>query len=211
MPDLLTLAVLALVGARLASSAHHVATTQAARRRIVEIARGLRLHHFVLVPPVLAAVLVVATVLIRVPVLSFGWWTALGGQGNPVVGSTSRTAGTAAAWLIPAVFLVLLIPVLPLFAEREEVMFRQGAEHWSWQRRVYKCLQFGLVHALIGIPIGVAIALSIGGAYFMTAYVRTYRRSGEHAALMESTRCHLAYNATICVLVIVYLVSLATG
>ena len=83
MPDLLTLAVLALVGARLASSAHHVATTGAARRRIVEIGRGLRLHHFLFVPPVLALVLVVATALIQLPVLSFGWWTALGGQGNP--------------------------------------------------------------------------------------------------------------------------------
>jgi hypothetical protein len=148
---------------------------------------------------------------VRIPGLSFGWWTAIGGQGNPVVGSTDKTAGTPLEWIVPLVFMVLLVPVLPLFAEREEVMFRQGAEHWSWGRRAYKCVQFGLVHALIGIPIGVALALSIGGAYFMWAYLRMYRRAGPEAALLESTRAHAAYNLTIVVLVMVYLVQVAVS
>ena len=47
-------------------------------------------------------------------------------------------------------------------------MFRTGAERWSTGRRALKVLQFGMVHALIGIPIGAAMALSIGGAYFMS-------------------------------------------
>jgi len=68
-----------------------------------------------------------------------------------------------------------------------------------------------LVHALIGIPIGVALALSIGGAYFMTAYVRVYRRRGPDAALLESTRSHAAYNLAIAVLLLVYLIGVAVG
>lgn len=211
LTDLLTVAVLALVGTRLVSVATQAARTAALRRRIVVILRGIRPRHVLLVPPVLAVVITLASLLIQVPGLSFGWWTALGGQGNPIVGSTDRTAGTPLEWIVPLVFVVLLIPVLSLFAEREEVMFRQGAEHWSWPHRVYKCLQFGLVHALIGIPIGVALALSFGGAYFMWAYLRMYRRAGPEAALLESTRCHTAYNLSIVALLLVYLIAVAIG
>ncbi|MBV8693219.1 MAG: hypothetical protein JO054_09370 [Actinobacteria bacterium] len=209
--DLLTVAVLALVGTRLVSVATQTARTAAMRQRVVTILRGLRLHHFLLVPVALTLVVTVATLLLRIPGLSFGWWTAIGGQGNPVIGVTDKTSGTPLEWLVPMLFVIVLIPILPLFAEREEVMFRQGAEHWSWPHRVYKCVQFGLVHALIGIPIGVALALSIGGAYFMTAYVRVYRRDGGEAALLESTRAHTAYNLSIAVLLFVYLVAVATG
>ncbi|HZQ85307.1 MAG TPA: hypothetical protein VFA83_10740 [Acidimicrobiales bacterium] len=229
LTDLLTVAVLALVGTRLVSVAARAARSDGMRRRIVTILRGLRPRHFLMVPPVLAVVITVASLLVRVPGLSFGWWTAIGGQGNPVVGSTDRTAGTPLEWIVPLVFVVLLLPVLSLFAEREEVMFRQGAEHWSWRRRVYKCLQFGLVHALIGIPIGVALALSFGGAYFMWAYLRAYRRvearaatgpqgtgldvepEAEAEALLESTRRHTAYNLSIVALLLVYLVAVAIG
>lgn len=211
LTDFLTVAVLALVGTRLVSVATRTARTAAMRQRVVTIVRGLRPHHFLLVPLVLTLVISVATLLLEVPGLSFGWWTAIGGQGNPVVGVTDKTSGTPLEWIVPMLFVLVLIPVVPLFAEREEVMFRQGAEHWSWPRRAYKCVQFGLVHALIGIPIGVALALSVGGAYFMTAYVRAYRRRGSEEALLESTRCHAAYNLAIAVLLLVYLVAVAVG
>ena len=211
LTNLLTVAVLALVGTRLVTVASHAARSSNVRNHVVDILRGLRPRHFLPVPLVLALVITVATLLIRVPGLSFGWWTAIGGQGNPVVGATDKTAGTPLEWIVPLAFMAVLLPVLPLFAEREEVMFREGAEHWSWRRRVYKCVQFGLVHALIGIPIGVAFALSIGGAYFMWAYLRLYRRAGPEAAVLESTRCHTAYNLTIVVLVMVYLVQLAVS
>jgi len=58
------------------------------------------------------------------------------------------------------------------------------------------------IHALIGIPIGVALALSVGGAYFMAVYLRAYKRtSSAIAATLESTRAHTAYNALIITLV----------
>ena len=69
----------------------------------------------------------------------------------------------------------------------EERAFRAGAEHWSTGRRVFKTMQFGLVHALIGIPIGAALALAIGGAYFMWTYLRRFRATGAASeALIES-------------------------
>src|SRR5436190_9397932 len=195
--DLLTVAVLGLVGFRLVTAAR-TAVGGVARARTRAIVSGLQRRHFAWAPLVLIAVLVVASVLLLIPPLRIGWWTALGGTGNVVVGSTSRTKGTFLVWLIPAMFIVLLLPALPLFAEREELIFRRGAEDWSTGRRAWQGLSFGLVHLIMGIPIAVALALSLGGWYFTWAYLRGYRKSGSQAgAVMESTRTHLAYNSVI--------------
>ena len=172
----------------------------------MRILRGLRFRHFAPVPLVAALVVIAALVLVQMPPLDFGWWSALGGEGNPVFGSTERTAGTALEIVIPLVFIALLAPALPLFAEREEQIFRAGAEDWTTPKRIWKGIQFGLVHAIIGIPIGVALALSIGGWWFTFAYLRGYRTGGPEEALLESTRAHTAYNATLVTLVFVVLV-----
>lgn len=210
--DLATVAVLAFVGVRLAGAAGFAVRRGPGRARALAIVGGIRWRHVAPVPLVLAAVLAAAVALVQVPLLSFGWWTALGGVGNPVTGGTERTLGTALEWLVPLVFLTLLLPALPLFAYREEEIFRQGCEHWSAGRRVAKAVWFGLVHAVIGIPIGVALALSIGGGYFQWCYLRGYRAGGtQRAALLESARAHTAYNATIVALVLVSVVLLAAG
>jgi uncharacterized iron-regulated membrane protein len=102
----------------------------------------------------------------------------------------------------------VLRPAIPLFAQTEERMFRFGAERWSGRKRVAKSVQFGLAHAIIGIPIGVALALSIGGGYFMWCYLRRYKATGRpYEAMMESTRAHAAYNTEI---VLVLLLAFAT-
>ena len=206
--DLLSLAVVAYMGSRLVVAFRH-SLSERGRTAIAPIVRGLRPRHFLPVPFVLAAVLLTATALVQVPGLDFGWWTALGGEGNPVFGSTEQTRGTPLEVLLPIVFIVLLLPALPLFARREEELFRLGAEGWSPARRVWKALQFGLVHAIIGIPIGVALALSVGGAWFQHVYLLAHRRTDGDVrhrrmeALLESTRAHLAYNATIVAIVLV--------
>ena len=159
---------------------------------------GVRLRHVLAAPVVLVAVASASLVLLQVPGLDWGWWSALGGLGNPVVGATDRTVGTPLEWALPLAFVALLLPALPLFAEAEERIFRAGAETWSWPRRLARAVVgFGLVHAVVGVPIGVALALSIGGAYFLAVYLRTARRAGRRAAVLESTRAHLAYNAVI--------------
>jgi cytochrome b561 len=107
------------------------------------------------------------------------------------------------SWLIPVVFMTLVVLALPLFANGEERMFRTGAQRWTTRRRVAKVVQFGLIHAIIGIPIGVALALSVGGAYFMAVYLHAYALTGSPTeATLESTRAHTAYNALIIVVVV---------
>lgn len=206
--DVVTVVVVAYFGSRLIVSFRRSLRSDA-KRVMLLIVRGLRVRHFVPVPFVLTGVIVAAWFLTSLPVLSFGWWTAVGGEGNPVFGASERTEGTLLSWLLPLVFIVLLIPALPLFAEREEEIFRLGAESWSWRKRTWKAVLFGVTHALIGIPIGVALALSIGGAYFTVAYLRGYRRGGRPEALLEATRAHTAYNATIVLIVLVTLPELA--
>jgi hypothetical protein len=197
--DLITVLVLAFIATRLVTAIRHL-TRRDVRSHWWTIVRGLRVRHFVMAPPVLIAVILTAYGLIQVPGLDFGWWTAIGGLGNPVTGGTDRTAGTPLEWLIPLVFLLLLTPALPLFAEREEIMFREGAEHRSVAGRLRRAVEFGLAHALIGIPIGVALALSVGGIYFTWRYLK--------GGVPESTRAHLAYNLEV---VAIVLVSIATG
>jgi hypothetical protein len=204
--DLATVAVLAFIGFRLVEASRY-ATTRHARRHSVEILRGLRPHHFVLAVPVLGLVVAAFALLLLIPGMSFGWFTAIGGEGNPVFGSSESTAGTPLEVIIPIVFMALLIPALPLLVEREEYLFRRGSEHRSTAARVWRGVVFGLVHAVIGIPIGAALALSIGGWYFTWVYLRGYRAGGPEAALLESTRSHLAYNAIIVTLVLVGIVA----
>jgi hypothetical protein len=206
LDSLLTLAVLAFVGVRLVGGLR-TARTSNGRRAAGEIVRGVRWRHVWPVPLVLAAVIAAATLLMWIPGLDWGWWTWLGGDGNPVFGTSDATAGTVLEWLVPLVFVCLLVPALPLFAHAEERMFRLGAEHWSTPKRVAKAVQFGLVHALIGIPLGAALALSVGGGYFTLVYLRTWRRTGSsRASVLESTRAHTCYNAIIIVLVTIGIV-----
>lgn len=209
MDDVVTVAVLGFVGVRLASGLRRSLSGDG-RSTIRTIVSRIGWRHVWPVPFVLAGVVALATTLVRIPGLSWGWWSALGGQGNPVFGSNDSTVGTVWEWLIPAFFLVLLIPALPLFAYAEEQMFRRGAEHWSPRRRAVKVVQFGLVHTLIGIPIGTAIALSVGGAYFMRAYLRAYAGTGSsNEATLESTRAHTAYNGIIVSLVVMVVIATA--
>ncbi len=185
--DLLTVAVLAVVGVRLFEAAR---TSVGSHRKTLGVVQGLRWRHFVRAIPIVALIVSTAFVLIQLPVLSFGWWSAIGGEGNPVVGVSDRDLGIASV-VIPLFFIGLLIVGMPLLVAREEWVFRRGAE----------------------IPIGAALALSIGGLYLTRCYLDGWKETrSQTGALLESTRAHLAYNLTIVALVLVSLLALyATG
>lgn len=203
---MLSFVVLTVVGLRLVQAVK-LSRSNRGRSLSRQIWTRIRWRHVWPVPFVLAGVLIVAIPLMFLPVFRWGWWSALGGDGNPIFGSSDATMGTVWAWLIPLVFMTLVVVALPLFANAEERMFRSGAQRWSTRRRVAKVLQFGLIHAVIGIPIGVAVALSVGGAYFMAVYLHSYALTGSaHEATLESTRAHTAYNALIIVAVVIAVV-----
>ncbi len=205
LTTVLSVAVLGFMATRLVTGVR-VARSAPGRAVVREVRRRIGWRHVWPVPIVLFIVIVAASAAMLVPGLDWGWWSAIGGEGNPVFGSTDQTAGTIWEWIIPTVFIALLLPALPLFANAEERLFRRGAEHWGTGRRALKTVQFGLVHALIGIPIGAALALSLGGAYFLAVYLRSYRASGSAAdATMESTTAHTVYNGVIIGVVLIAL------
>jgi hypothetical protein len=208
---LATVVVLGFITSRLVGGLR-ATRSPSGRAVITGVRRRVGWRHVWPVPVLLAVVLAAATLAMQVPGLDWGWWTALGGDGNPVFGSSQATAGTSLEWIVPLVFMTMLLPALPLFANAEERIFRAGAEHWSLARRVAKTLQFGMVHALIGIPLGAALALSIGGAYFMWVYLREFATSGSRqAATLESTTAHTVYNGVIIVLVYITVIWVAVA
>jgi hypothetical protein len=207
--DLLTVAVLAVVGVRLFEAAR---TSVGARRKTLGVVQGLRWRHFAGAIPIVVLIVATAWMLIQLPVLSFGWWSMIGGEGNPVVGVTEKDYGIVSV-VIPLFFIGLLIVGMPLLVAREEWVFRRGAEKRGTAANLGRSVVFGLAHAVIGIPIGAALALSIGGLYLTWSYLEGWKETrSQTGALLESTRAHLAYNLTIITLVLASLLALyATG
>lgn len=203
--DLLMVAVLAVVGVRLFEAAR---TSVGAHRKTLGVVQGLRSRHFLRAIPVVALIVSTAWALIQLPVLSFGWWSMIGGEGNPVVGVTEEDYGIVSV-VVPLFFIGLLIVGMPLLVAREEWVFRRGAEARGTAVNLGRSLVFGLAHAVIGIPIGAALALSVGGLYLTWCYLEGWKETrSQTGALLESTRAHLAYNLTIITLVLVSLVAL---
>jgi len=203
LTNVLTFAVLGFMGFRLVTGLRHSRSAHG-RSIVSQVWHRIGWRHVWPVPLVLIVVVAAATALMQIPGLSWGWWSMLGGTGNPVFGESDATVGTVWEWIIPLTFMCLLLPALPLFAYAEERMFRAGSQGWSRPRRVLKVLQFGMIHALIGIPLGAALALSLGGAYFMWVYLREYRRHHDPTgATLESTAAHTVYNGLIVLLVVV--------
>lgn len=65
-------------------------------------------------------------------------------------------------------FILLLAANMPRLAWMEEELFRDGTE--SWTSGLVRSLVFGLVHCLVGVPIGAGFALSLGGLAFTYFY-----------------------------------------
>jgi hypothetical protein len=195
--SVVALAVSAAVGVRLLMIVRTMVNSPS-RDRLQQHWKQLRWRHILPVPLVAGAVGVTAAILWLIPPLRFGWWSLIGGQGSAVFGSSDTTSQSWWGRLIPLLFIVMIAFALPMLAESEERMFRLGAEQWTMARRALRCIQFGLIHLVVGIPIAVALALSVGGAYFMWRYLHTWNHTFNRvAALNESTRAHLGYNAVL--------------
>ncbi len=202
---MLVLGVLSLVAVRLAGA---VRLSFSARGYVRDVVRGVRASHVLLAVPAIVVIIVLASLLMSVPGLDLGWWSAIGGEGNPALGMTSATNGSFLDIVVPFIFLAMLVLALPLLVSSEERMFRRGAELRTWRANVGWAVLFGLAHAVVGIPIGAALALSVGGLYFTGWYLHTWRRTGsQQLALMASSRAHLAYNAAILSIIAVALLA----
>ena len=152
--------------------------------------RYLRPRHFL--RAFVALVLVVlATALLLMPksALRWGWWSAIGGSGNVILGQTANSVNSAASILISIGIVVLVMSILSQAAFNEEIIFRYGDEHRPFYKRLRRSIVFGLEHMIMGIPLGGSSGANVWRAELQCGVsmgpqdyrIRGHRRHRSHA------------------------------
>jgi len=166
--------------------------------------RGMRPRHLLAAPLVLGASAVVGYLLNKYVggVFNWGWWSAIGGSGNVILGKNEQLFGVTGSQWIGRVMLVVIAVLMPNLVTWEERLFRRGIERRTSLGRVAWAIAFGLFHLVAGLPLFAALALSVVGYYCSKRYMTTYRALepskgaavARRAAVLESTRAHLGFN-----------------
>jgi hypothetical protein len=121
----------------------------------------------------------------------FGWGDG-SGQGNIMFSGLK--------WKYYAMlFLPVLLFALPSLAKYEEDDFREGTRGWA--DGVKRSIKFGLIHLIVLIPLGAALALSIGGLWFTYQYFK--------GGVERSTVYHSVYNSIVVAVLFVTVVIFA--
>lgn len=111
------------------------------------------------------------------------------------------------------VFWLLLILLLPFWANLEEQMFRKGAH--TWGKIAVRSMLFGFAHLFAGIPILGGVVLIVPGFLFACRYKYVYDRylqrthnplQAQEAGVMASTADHAVYNAILITAVVGFMI-----
>lgn len=172
------------------------------RRLMLTIWSRIRPSHLAGGIGLLLAVVVAASAMIAwIPGLDLGLGSLLGTSSNAVftpleeaLARTEPPAAGAVDWpllVLSSAFLVPLATLLPWLAFVEEEVFRAGLEDASVLVEVRSALVFGLVHLVMLVPLGAALAVGACGYVYGRVYRRAYARSdgsGVPAAALRSFR-----------------------
>lgn len=151
------------------------------RGLLVTVWARVGIGHVVGSTVLVAATVALANLLItHVPGMDIGLGRLLGTSSNavftPLEEALARTgpapandpdwvlAGLASAFLLP------LLVLLPWLAFVEEEVFRAGLEDASPARELGRALTFGLVHLVVLVPLGAALAVGACGYVYGTIY-----------------------------------------
>ena len=118
------------------------------------------------------------------PVMRFSWLNLLAKGAEE--GTNLMVAPAQLPWF-GIVFIGLLALNIPRLARREEEMFRRGKK--GWQDVAFRSLKVGLIHMVVGVPLGAALALWIAGMFFSWRYFA--------GGVRESTFYHTLHNGVI--------------
>ena len=139
-----------------------------------------------------------------IPVLRYSAISATGALVGVVTGSA--LIGTIFTLVFVYVMLFLMMKsltakkgALKKAALREELMFRAGAEDWSWRQRLTSNSIFGAVHLLnLYVPLAAVLTLAMGGWWFMSVYRSSYKKTRSRVtAVQESAAVHAAHNTLV--------------
>lgn len=103
-------------------------------------------------------------------VFGFTWLQLLATPADGKVEGVNLMAAPARVPWVGLAFLALLMVNVPRLARREEEVFRRGT--LGWADGLSRSVRFGLVHCIVGIPIGWGIGLSLGGVWLTWHYFR---------------------------------------
>lgn len=154
-----------------------------------QVIKTYRLWHFISNTFVIGIVLVTALWLIEnVPFFDQNpilWIVSeIFGIGDGKGGANILFSGTRWKWYA-LIYLPLLMFALPALAKSEEETYRAGTKDWA--QGLVRSIRFGLVHLIMLIPLGAAVALSIGGLWFTHQYFK--------GGIERSTTYHAVYNS----------------
>lgn len=189
------------------------------RREIVRPYRMIRLTHLVIALVTLILPLVAYSLTADLPWLSWSLLTAIGQEGGNVAGAGLQVG---VGFALP--YVLLLLAAFPTLAVIEEQWFRRGTR--GWVDGIWRSLLFGVVHMLVGVPLGVALfGLGAVGCVFTAVYLRAARRPvvgvtslvfmpdrygdaspAERQGMDASALQHLAYNVVALLLGVIALI-----
>ena len=164
---------------------------------------GMFLQCFLLL---ILTVVVAVPLVTYVPGLKYGWlhlFVSSGGNALIAPVTDASSSDYTLLRLVPIAFCLAFLVAIPFLAKYEEEMFRQG--HTEWKSIWWQSTKFGLVHCIVGIPIGFGIALIMSGLFYAYQYKRTFENNidtlgytaADEEAVIVSTTYHSMYNSIV--------------
>lgn len=192
LPDLLSYGIVVLMTGTLVwrLKAGHAAEAFALARQVTLAVVGQNLI-------IVALTASLALVLVHVfPALDRSWLYLLPGH--------EASSGNIAAMPMQIkyfgiVYVLLFAVNIPRMARSEEISYREGTR--DWRHGAVRSLRFGLGHCMMGVPLFVGLALSIGGLWFTYQYFQ--------GGVDRSTLHHATYNWIIATLALVVVTMLS--
>lgn len=159
------------------------------RALMVSVWRSVTWKHLLGALGLLTVVATIGTLLLAIPPMRIGLGHVVDFQGNAVFTPLEEAAVRAGpgpasgpnwtiVWLTTG-FLAFLCALLPWLAFVEEEIFRGGLESADLGGELWTALRFGLVHMVMLVPIGAALAIAVAGFVYGRIYRAAHRRAGD--------------------------------
>ena len=157
------------------------------------------LWSFLMVIGVMTTVVTLASVGLP-KFMTWSWISMLSGDGTDVQGGNIMAAPfKSGSVIIIGIFWLLLTLALPYLAKGEEQTFRGLI--FGTKRRIITSIKFGLIHMVVGVPLFIALVLSVVGYIFSIFYVKAFNKAAKvdpytanEVAINVSTSVHAKYN-----------------
>lgn len=128
--------------------------------------------------------------------LTWSWLSLLDSSKSSGSNIVSAPFNSGSIFIISGFWLLISL-ALPYLAKAEEEAFR--SEIFTTRKRITRNISFGLAHMVMGVPLFVALILSIVGYIFSIFYIRGYKRASQNEdadelGIIASTSVHAKYN-----------------